>query len=166
MDAIRARALCLIVAGLTMACEGDRGTGAHSRPTVETEDATAPRAAAPEGVDLFVYSPAGRRDPFRPPVEGQPDRSRDARGRERGPLERFDLEQLKLEGIVWGLPNPWALVATPDGLGHRIRRGAPIGRDGGTVESIKPGEVVVARTTIGERNNRVTLRASLFLHPR
>jgi type IV pilus assembly protein PilP len=103
------------------------------------------------------YSSTGKRDPFRPlslnikPVQ----RSREALS----PLERYDLGQLKLVGIVWDIGEPRAMVEDDAGLGYTIKAGTPIGPNEGKIKSIQPTEVVVEEFYIdfyGERKNRLT----------
>ena len=95
----------------------------------------------PEGSNERRYSSAGKRDPFRPFVlELRPKRRR----RENlSPLERVEVSQLKLVGIIWDIPEPRAMVEDTAGLGYVIKIGTPIGRNDGTVKVIAPKEVVI-----------------------
>ena len=114
-------------------------------------------------MDLYVYTPAGRRDPFRSPYALKPDEDDDIR--RRGPLERFDLDQLRLEGIIWGLARPLAVIATPDGTGYPVAAGARIGKRGGRVERILKDQVVVAESYRTANDVRVTQRTPIRLRP-
>ncbi|MCH6544457.1 MAG: pilus assembly protein PilP [Deltaproteobacteria bacterium] len=95
----------------------------------------------PEGPNVRRYSSAGKRDPFRPFIlELRPKRRR----RENlSPLERVEVSQLKLVGIIWDIPEPRAMVEDTAGLGYVIKIGTPIGRNDGTVKVIAPKEVVI-----------------------
>ena len=95
----------------------------------------------PEGPNVRRYSSAGKRDPFRPFIlELRPRRRR----RENlSPLERVEVSQLKLVGIIWDIPEPRAMVEDAAGLGYVIKIGTPIGRNDGTVKVIAPKEVVI-----------------------
>ena len=64
------------------------------------------------------------------------------------PLGRFELEQLKLVAVITGLEDPVAMVEAPNGNGYAIRRGACIGKNGGTVSAVRSGEVVVSEWAI------------------
>ena len=105
------------------------------------EDNLAMPLRKPQGPNEQRYSSAGRRDPFRPFVlELRPKRRR----RENlSPLERVQVSQLKLVGIIWDIPEPRAMVEDAAGLGYVIKIGTPIGRNDGTVKVIAPKEVVV-----------------------
>ncbi|MBI5814591.1 MAG: pilus assembly protein PilP [Nitrospinae bacterium] len=85
------------------------------------------------------YASIGRRDPFRSlvsvggaEVEGvsvdlcEPDRPREL-------LEGYDLESLRLTGIVTSDKGPAALIETPDGKGYTVYSGMYLGRRCGKV---------------------------------
>lgn len=81
------------------------------------------------------------RDPFRPPsIQARTGtRSRD----NLSPLERFELGQLKVVGIVWDVKEPRAMVEDSAGLGYTILVGTPIGASEGRVKGIHRDQVVV-----------------------
>jgi type IV pilus assembly protein PilP len=81
------------------------------------------------------------RDPFRPPnIQARTGtRSRD----NLSPLERFELGQLKVVGIVWDVKEPKAMVEDNGGLGYTIQVGTPIGASEGRVKGIHRDQVVV-----------------------
>jgi Tfp pilus assembly protein PilP len=110
------------------------------------------KAEAPETPH---YSPAGKRDPFQPlPLRAQAKR----RPRENlSPLERYDLGQLQLVGIVWDAKAPRAMVEDAAGLGYVVGVGTAIGPNDGKIKEIKPAEVVIEETYTdfyGARKNR------------
>lgn len=81
------------------------------------------------------------RDPFRPATL---QKKVIARPRENlSPLERFELNQLKIVGIVWDMKEPRAMVEDTTGLGYTIRVGAPIGANDGVVKAIYRNEIIV-----------------------
>jgi Tfp pilus assembly protein PilP len=81
------------------------------------------------------------RDPFRPSSiqTRTSNRSRD----NLSPLERFELGQLKVVGIVWDIKEPRAMIEDTAGLGYTILVGTPIGGSEGKVKAINRNEVVV-----------------------
>ena len=92
------------------------------------------------------YFSAGKRDPFRPLASKAKGAA--ARPRENlSPLERFELGQLKLVGIVWDIKESRAMVEVldPDKAtrGYTLKVGTPIGPNEGKVKAIKRGEVVI-----------------------
>jgi type IV pilus assembly protein PilP len=113
-------------------------------PTKRPEQTAAPR-----------YSTTGKRDPFRPfgLKTGTTRRIREGAS----PLERKDLGQFKLVGIIWDMKEPKAMVEDTDGLGYTIKVGTSIGDKDGKVKAIGPTEVVVEETDIdfyGARKRR------------
>ena len=87
------------------------------------------------------FSPAGRRDPFRPMTLRT--KTNDQPRENLSPLERFELGQLKVVGIVWDLKEPRAMIEDTAGLGYIVKVGTPIGNNEGKVKAIHRNEVVV-----------------------
>lgn len=87
------------------------------------------------------FSPGNRRDPFRPfNLDVRPS----ARQRENlAPLERYELGQLKLVGVVWDKNEPKAMIEDSAGLGYVVKVGTPIGVNDGKVKAIKPNGIVI-----------------------
>jgi type IV pilus assembly protein PilP len=50
--------------------------------------------------------------------------------------------------VVTGLDDPVAMVEGPNGVGYSLRRGACIGKNGGTISAVRSGEVVVSEWAI------------------
>ncbi len=91
--------------------------------------------------DAYEYDPAGKRDPFRPlSLIREPNR---AKAEPLTPLERYELGQLRLVGVVHQLTPPRAMVEDSAGLGFILTPGTPVGPNGGIVTEIRPREVVV-----------------------
>lgn len=93
------------------------------------------------GADAYKYDPAGKRDPFRPIHlirEPNPEKTEPLT-----PLQRYELGQLRLVGIVHQLMPPRAMVEDSAGLGFILTPGTPVGPNGGIVTEIRPREVVV-----------------------
>lgn len=59
------------------------------------------------------------------------------------PLQRHELDQLKLVAIIWGVNSPAAMVETPDGKGYSIKKGDLIGNREGRVKRIEKDRVIV-----------------------
>jgi type IV pilus assembly protein PilP len=88
----------------------------------------------------------GRRDPFRPfTLTTRAAR----RPRENlSPLERYELSQLRLVGVIWKVKEPNALVEDTVGLGYIVRIGTPIGTNDGKVKAIRPDEIIIEETYV------------------
>ena len=107
----------------------------------------------PEGKDLSLppdkseqpgaarFSSEGKRDPFRPMTMRPRTNTRPRDNL--SPLERFDLGQLKVVGIVWDLKEPTAVIEDTAGLGYIVKVGTPIGPNEGKITAIHPKEIVV-----------------------
>lgn len=116
------------------------GAKKPSQGKSEGDDSTLP-PKAPAQPETARFSPAGKRDPFRP---YNLRTSTTSRPRENlSPLERFELNQLRLVGIVWDVKEPRAMIEDTAGLGYIVTVGTPIGSNEGKVKAIHRNEVVV-----------------------
>ncbi|HVN86990.1 MAG TPA: pilus assembly protein PilP [Candidatus Binatia bacterium] len=116
----------------------------------------APRAAttAPS------YDPTGKRDPFRPFTLDL--RSAAPPPREpQTPLQRYDIGQLTVVGILWEISPARAMIEDGIGMGYIVMVGTPIGRNNGVVKSIEPSRVIVEEKQIDfygeERTSEVVM---------
>ncbi len=83
----------------------------------------------------------GRRNPFHPPMLF--DESKGTAMLPGTPLERFELEEIKLVGIMWEIKAPKAMFIDPQGEVHVLSKDDRIGRKHGYIAAIREGEVVV-----------------------
>jgi len=119
------------------------GDDAAPAPAAAPAAAPAPAAAAAEGPppeEIFVYNPIGKRDPFRTFLTKE---NEDENGPARTDLQKYDIDQYKLVGIVWGNERPRALVQDPTGEGFVMEIGTYIGKNWGKVTQIQSDVVVV-----------------------
>ena len=100
-------------------------------------EAKAPKVAAPPA---YVYNPAGKRDPFE--ALALVKRAIPQTG-ELTPLQKYDLKQFKLIGVIIGKGSPRAMVVAPDGKSFILKPGTKIGRNDGTVVGINKDGVQV-----------------------
>lgn len=101
---------------------------------------SAPEAVAP-APPSYVYNPAGRRDPFEPLTTVKKPISRQEVPLT--PLQKFDLSQLRLIGIIIGKGEPRAMVSAPDGKSYILKKGIRVGKNDGAVVGIKADAVLV-----------------------
>jgi type IV pilus assembly protein PilP len=155
-------ALAAAAAALVAACGGStqpapkagaKPAAAAAKPAAQPAAASAAPAApeqkpAEKPAQAWAYSSVGKRDPFRSFLTELARKGGELATRCATPLGRFELEQLKLVAVVTGLENPVAMVQAPNGVGYSLRRGACIGKNGGTVAAVRSGEVVVAEWAI------------------
>ena len=124
----------------------------------------APQAADPSTglftgfFDSYDYDPRGRRDPFAQPISevavGQ--------GTVHGPLlplQKFEIGQLRVIGILWDVRAPKAMIKDPNGVTHVIGPNTKIGPRNGYVAVIREGELVVVETI--EQDGRLVSTAQV-----
>jgi Tfp pilus assembly protein PilP len=69
------------------------------------------------------------------------------------PLERYEVDELKLVGILWDVRAPKAMFVDPVGEVHVLSKDDRIGRRRGYVAVIREGEVVIVEaSTFGGDN--------------
>lgn len=157
------RCVCALALALafTFGCSDDENAKG------DAAKATAPRVArraAPETEAVVVeyhYDPTDKVDPFRSYVRRQV--TFDPEGNS-SPLERFDLTQLAVMGIIWGLDEPRALVRDPTGKGYIVRAGTPIGKNKGRILRIEDNKVVVKETYLDHLDRATTKEVDLELY--
>ncbi|MGE0762498.1 MAG: pilus assembly protein PilP [Bdellovibrionales bacterium] len=93
-------------------------------------------------LEPYIYDPKGRRDPFKPYAETAPLEEGELAG-PLLPLQQYDLEQLRLVGILWNIADPKAMFVDPKNQVHIVRRDERVGKKNGYVAVIREGEVVV-----------------------
>lgn len=153
------------------ACGGKpKPAAAPAKPAAAAPAVAAPAPAAAEakkpGEGEWSYSSAGKRDPFRSFLAEARASGKLLDTRCATPLGRFELEQLKLVAVVTGLEDPVAMVQAPSGVGYSVRRGACIGKNGGTVLAVRSGEIVVAEWVIRADGTRDRTQTVLSLPKR
>lgn len=89
----------------------------------------------------YVYDPSGRRDPFEPLTMVKKPIAQ--KNEPLTPLEKFDLAQLRLIGVILGKGEPRAMVVAPDGKSYILKKGVKVGKNDGRVVGIKPDAVLV-----------------------
>jgi type IV pilus assembly protein PilP len=152
----------------------DSGTSAVSDPTVPPSGVvnSAPNAGGPPPppgmsdatqiyqmtpINGYIYHPEGRRDPFKPYLKPSLQSKKDAQVE---PLQRYDLDELKVVGIIWDVQKPRAIVADPKGKVYTILKSQKIGRNNGYVALIREGEIVVIESL--EDEGRITKKAKVM----
>jgi type IV pilus assembly protein PilP len=98
-------------------------------------------AAAGETPTVYTYNAVGKRDPFRT-YFAEAEEADDA-NKNQSELQRFDIDQLKLVGVIVGTATPTAMVEDPAGQGHVVRVGTLMGKHWGQVKHIRRGEIII-----------------------
>lgn len=161
---------CLCV-GVALGCQEDIQAGPskvdfaaeRERLASQAEKAVRPRQGRDSGGQAgtgqsaaavtYTYRPEARRDPFRSMLfelqaaeEVVP----------RAPLERFELGQISLTGVVWAADQPRALVSDPEGRAFVVRTGSRLGKNEGRVIHIGDSSVLVQETYVNFAGDRTT----------
>jgi type IV pilus assembly protein PilP len=123
-----------------------RDAVAETKPTKADAETPAPTEQKAEEPSSTSLSTAGRRDPFRPFTLNT--RTDNRRRENLSPLERYELGQLKLVGVVWHVKETSAMVEDSAGLGYVVKVGTPIGANDGKVKAIRPDEIIIEETYV------------------
>jgi len=109
----------------------------------------------PDDGSGYEYDATGKRDPFRPLFLLRRPAAQTVQPMT--PLQRYEIGQLRLVGVVYNLAPPRAMVEDSSGLGFIVTPGTPIGPNGGVVTAIRPRQVVVEEwqtDVIGEKHRK------------
>lgn len=140
-----------------------RDAVAETKSTKANSEATPPVEAKPHQPSTPNFSTAGRRDPFRPFTLNTRTHSRPRETL--SPLERYELGQLRLVGVVWHVKEPSAMIEDSAGLGYVVKVGTPIGPNEGKVTAIKPDQIIVEETYVdlfgGKKRREVNIKLSV-----
>ncbi len=122
-------------------------------PSIDYNNILAKRMAAREGPPM--YNPEGKIDPFMPlfkeevPKEEVAVKEPKKKKRiPRTPLERIDISQLELVGIVKATGNEKAVVEESSGKGYIVTKGTYMGRNGGRVTDILNDRIIVEEEVV------------------
>ncbi len=107
-----------------------------------------------------IYSPIGKRDPFK-----QPSTSVGKEVLALNPLERFTVEQFQLRAILKGMGKSRAMLEDPEGRSYIISEGDRIGRERATVSKILVNEIIVTEKTFNYLGNVSLYEKILSLPP-
>jgi Tfp pilus assembly protein PilP len=107
------------------------------------------------------YMPRVTRDPFRPP--SIQTRTISGSRENLSPLERFELGQLKVVGIIWDVKEPRAMIEDTAGLGYTVLLGTPIGGSQGKVKAIRRNEVIIEESFEDFSGKKKTREVSMKL---
>jgi type IV pilus assembly protein PilP len=122
-----------------------------AQPAEQTATVSPPAAVPPVE---YAYNPQGRRDPFRSIlIVTETAQKIDALP----PLQRTEIADMRLIGIVWGGLGYTAMVQMPDGKGYSIRVGTLIGPNNGVVKKITERSIMVEEKftdIFGEKKKR------------
>jgi type IV pilus assembly protein PilP len=151
-------ALALTVAVATACGSKDQADPNANKPVAPKAAKAEPAAAS---AVAYHYDPTDKTDPFRSYIRREVTLENDASS---SPLERFDLSQLVVMGIIWGVEEPRALIKDPTGKGYIVRAGTPIGKNKGRILRILDNKVVVKETYLDHLDRATTKEVELELY--
>lgn len=122
----------------------------------------APSSPMAEASDGYSYDPKSRRDPFQALTKAiKRERLLDV-----PPLQRYQLSDVKILGIVWGGYGYHALIQTPDGKGYTVKEGMLMGTNSGVIKAITDKAIVVAEPTVDFSGKKIEKEVELLLRPK
>jgi type IV pilus assembly protein PilP len=128
---------------------------AQKQPIVSAPTRTIEVSKAEENhVSAYNYNPGGRRDPFAPIIIKESKKGKEG---DRPPLERYNINEFKLTGIIWGGFGYNAMLEGPDGKGYFVRVGTILGPNRGVIKKITQNTMVVEekyKTYTGETERK------------
>lgn len=114
----------------------------------------------------FVYNPAGKPDPFKPFIQLTSVKEKEApvRSVPLTPLQKYEINQLKLVAIISTPEGNIAMVEDATGKGYSLKKGTLIGKNDGKVTKIMKDKVIVEEVFQDTSGKTKTNEISLFLH--
>ncbi|MFL5404931.1 MAG: pilus assembly protein PilP, partial [Myxococcales bacterium] len=145
----------IVVAG----CGDPKPRARHTPPAVSDVQLTGAAPTVPRAEALYVYSPAGKRDPFR--SYSRP------RGDDGGltPLQKWATDQFNLKFTVTGTASPKAVLTAPDSRAWLVGMGDYVGNSWGKVTAIERDRVVVTESIEGPGGTLYPRAINLELPP-
>jgi type IV pilus assembly protein PilP len=145
----------VLAAGCGSKDKADPNAAKPAAPKVAKREPEAAVAVA------YHYDPTDKVDPFKSYIRREVTLEGDDTS---SPLERFDLSQLLVMGIIWGVDEPRALIKDPTGKGYIVRTGTPIGKNKGRILRIEDNKVVVKETYLDHLDRATTKEVELELY--
>ena len=133
------------------------------KPEAKAPAAPAAGAQAKKAEQGALYDPSGKRDPFVSFIKVE-DRRKSAVGvASLPPLQRYDLGELKLVGVIWTKKGARGLVEDGEGKGYSVTVGTRVGRSGGVVSRITGKEILVREEFVGNRGEKISRESGIQL---
>lgn len=108
----------------------------------------------------YAYEATGKRDPFRPFIEFE---RKVVSKVPLTPLQAYDLNELRLVGVIILPGKKVAMIEDPLGKGYNVTVGILIGKNDGKVVDILKDEVVVEEKYVDETGQPKTRKVSITI---
>ena len=92
----------------------------------------------------YRYSAVGKKDPFRNYFGDMASLNKEKKIVSE--LQNFDVTDLRLSAIIYGITDPKAVVIAPDGKSYIVRNGSFIGKNWGKISRILPDKLEIVET--------------------
>ncbi len=127
--------------------------------------ATPPGVPPPpmDSAESYSYDPKSRRDPFQSLTKMIKTASLQS---QMPPLQRVQISDMKLLGIMWGGYGYFGLIQTPDGKGYTVKEGMLLGTNNGVIKTISDKAIIVSEPTIDIAGRKSTKEVEILLRPR
>lgn len=144
--------MVMVVVGCTSDAQPPQNSVERRAARKKTMDkkSTVPEDAAVEQTqpdkDAYVYTSAGKPDPFVPLIADVLAKTNAAPARDQEyltPLQKYELKDLKLVAVVVSDSEPTAMLEDPTGYGYFVRKGMLVGPNDGVVERVTPNGLII-----------------------
>lgn len=92
----------------------------------------------------YRYSAVGKKDPFRSYFGDVASLTKQKQIVSE--LQNFDITDLRLTAIIWGVTEPRVVIVAPDGKSHIVKTGSFIGKNWGKISRILPDKIEIVET--------------------
>jgi len=110
----------------------------------------------------YAYNPTGKSDPFKPFIQLTP--IKEPKGPGITPLQKYDINQLRLVAVITVPEGNIALVEDSLGKGYFVRKGTVMGRNDGKVKKILKDRVIIEEVYQDVLGQTKVNEVYLFLH--
>src|SRR5437879_7378468 len=127
--------------------------------------ATAPGASTPpmDSAEGYSYDAKSRRDPLQSLTKMIKSASLQS---QMHTLQRVQISDMKLLGIMWGGYGYFGLIQTPEGKGYTVKEGMLLGTNNGVIKTITDKAIIVAEPTLDIAGRKSTKEVEILLRPR
>lgn len=92
----------------------------------------------------YRYSAVGKKDPFRNYFGDMASLNKEKKIVSE--LQNFDVTDVRLSAIIYGITDPKAVVIAPDGKSYIVKNGSFIGKNWGKINRILPDKLEIVET--------------------
>ena len=110
----------------------------------------------------YAYNPTGKPDPFKPFIQLTP--IKEPKGPGITPLQKYDINQLRLVAVITVPEGNIALVEDSLGKGYFVRKGTVMGKNDGKVKKILKDRVIIEEVYQDVLGQTKVNEVYLFLH--